>query len=201
MDVQMPVMDGLEATAIIRKEISEKIPVIALTAYAIKGDDKKFLAAGMNDYLSKPFQENQLLGMVTRWIKGKEHRKPIPTPSDGISESLYDLSKIESIAQGNPGFVDQMVALFIDQSLKTIDEIKEAYKEKDFEKVSKLAHRLKPSIDNMGVVSLQKEIREMEGSAEAYGATEPLKSLIDLLDERLTGVVNELKKRKSNNTK
>jgi CheY-like chemotaxis protein len=74
MDVQMPVMDGIEATMIIRETISKTLPVIALTALALKGDDIKFMAAGMSDYLSKPFEENQLLQIITHWLE-------IETPS------------------------------------------------------------------------------------------------------------------------
>ncbi|MEO6228644.1 MAG: PAS domain S-box protein [Ferruginibacter sp.] len=68
MDVQMPVMDGLQAADFIRKNISSTLPIIALTALAIKGDNLKCLDAGMNDYLSKPFKESDLLKVVAKWL-------------------------------------------------------------------------------------------------------------------------------------
>ena len=66
MDIQMPEMDGLEATRMIRSlgDRRASIPIVALTAHAMKGDDEKCLAAGMNHYLSKPFHKQQLLEMV-----------------------------------------------------------------------------------------------------------------------------------------
>ncbi|MFT3702178.1 MAG: PAS domain S-box protein [Agriterribacter sp.] len=67
MDIQMPVMDGIEATKII-KSTSRNLPVIALTAFAIEGDNQKCIDAGMNDYLSKPFQESQLVNIVCKWL-------------------------------------------------------------------------------------------------------------------------------------
>ena len=71
MDVSMPVKNGLEATMEIRrieKETGEHVPVIGVTAHAIKGDREKCLAAGMDDYLSKPVSPDQLTGMIHRWI-------------------------------------------------------------------------------------------------------------------------------------
>ena len=66
MDIQMPVMDGLQATRMIRKH-NQEIPIIALTAHAMKGDREKFIQAGMNDYLPKPIQKADLLEMITRY--------------------------------------------------------------------------------------------------------------------------------------
>ena len=67
MDVQMPVKNGYEATRILRQELGLAVPIIALTANAITGERAKCLAAGMNDYLTKPFQEFSLLKMVYDW--------------------------------------------------------------------------------------------------------------------------------------
>ena len=68
MDVQMPVMNGYEATAVLRQQLGLGVPIIALTANAITGEREKCLAAGMNDYLTKPFQETSLVKMVYDWI-------------------------------------------------------------------------------------------------------------------------------------
>ena len=67
MDIQMPVMNGYEATAKLRQS-GNQIPIIALTANAIKGENEKCLAAGMNDYISKPFKEEDFLRTIARWL-------------------------------------------------------------------------------------------------------------------------------------
>ena len=67
MDIQMPLMDGVEATRQIRK-IDKNIPIIALTAHAMKGDKEKFLSAGMDDYISKPLEKNKLFEIIDKYV-------------------------------------------------------------------------------------------------------------------------------------
>lgn len=74
MDCQMPVMDGFAATARIRQEEARRHPIIALTANAVSGDRERCLAAGMDDYLSKPFDLGQLRGVLQRWLPGEVQR-------------------------------------------------------------------------------------------------------------------------------
>jgi CheY-like chemotaxis protein len=68
MDIQMPFMDGLEATRIIRKHINKKVPIIALTANEIKQEKDRCVQAGMNDFLMKPFDERDLVSIINKWI-------------------------------------------------------------------------------------------------------------------------------------
>ncbi|MBS1510963.1 MAG: PAS domain S-box protein [Bacteroidetes bacterium] len=193
MDVQMPVMDGIEATKHIRAGISTTLPVIALTAFAINGDNQKCLAAGMNDYLSKPFEEAQLLNIVSKWL-GKSLPQQQQRTGMLQEERLFDLSKLNEIARGNTSFVDKMVKLFIEQMPVALEEIKAAYLEKNFEAIKKIAHRIKPSIDNMGISTLKTEIREIESMATESNHNGRLVQLIQLLESTLTKVLEELKK-------
>ena len=68
MDMQMPFMDGLEATRIIRKHINKKVPIIALTASEIKEEKNRCVQAGMNDFLMKPFDEKELVSIINKWL-------------------------------------------------------------------------------------------------------------------------------------
>jgi len=69
MDMQMPFMDGLEATRIIRKHINNKVPIIALTANEIKEEKSRCVQAGMNDFLMKPFDEKDLVSIINKWLR------------------------------------------------------------------------------------------------------------------------------------
>jgi CheY-like chemotaxis protein/HPt (histidine-containing phosphotransfer) domain-containing protein len=193
MDVQMPDMDGIEATHYIRNYISKTIPIIALTAYALKGDDAKFISAGMDDYLSKPFEENQLLEIMLKWIKKTEIKM---LPKETIlpkNAPLFDLTKIQTIAKGNKEFVHKMIELFIETTPVSIIDMKTAYSNKDFDKVKKIAHRIKPAIDNLEISGIKNEIREIEMNAETYQTSEQLEILILKVEQVINEVLINLK--------
>ena len=103
MDVQMPDMDGIEATRRIRAMPGKKahIPIIALTASAMKGDRERFLEAGMDDYIAKPIDRGQLLKVVAHWGDG---RPPMPAPPPARREA-------EPAAAGEPPSPEAEAAL------------------------------------------------------------------------------------------
>ena len=194
MDVQMPDMDGIEATKIIRNKISKTLPVIALTAYALKGDNVKFIEAGMNDYLSKPFEEDQLIEILIKWIT-KTEKNNVTEINNEKTIPQFDLTKIRNIAKGNEAFVDKMIALFIAGTPISIQEMKDAYKNQDFDKVRKIAHKIKPSIDNLDINNIKNEVREIEMNAESYKSSEQLENLILKVENVMNVVVAQLKNR------
>lgn len=194
MDVQMPVMDGLEATKLIREKVKNHIPIIALTAFALKGDNQKCFAAGMDDYLSKPFEEIELLQVVSRWLGKSTNFEKERKEETAVESPLYDLSQIENIGRGSQDFVKKMITLFTEQLPISLKDLTEAYAAQDFDKISKIAHRIKPSIDNMGIVSLKEDVREIEMFAGEYGKSERLECLMKKLDEVLNQVILSLKK-------
>ncbi|MVM38274.1 PAS domain S-box protein [Spirosoma sp. HMF3257] len=197
MDVQMPVMDGLEATREIRSTLSEHLPVIALTAFAVKGDNQKCINAGMSDYLSKPFEESHLLAVVSKWLVNTEIsvQKMTELTAQKVEPEacpLFDLSKLNSMAKGDDSFVNRMIDLFIEYGPEAVHEIKAAYAAGDFEKIRTTAHRVKPSIDILGITSLSETIKSMEAKADIDGTSEQLENLIDQLASVIDKVVNDL---------
>jgi PAS domain S-box-containing protein len=196
MDVQMPIMDGLEATKKIRSKPEFKnLPIIALTALAVKGDEELIIAAGMNDYISKPFKEERLIEVISKWANTKlimpKKEKLITQESN---TNLYSLKSLEDIAKGNQAFINKMLTLFVDQATITITEIKAAYSNEDFTKVAKLAHRIKPSIGNLEIISLKDVVREIELNATEYGKSEKLQVLLDQFENVLNKVSEQIKK-------
>ncbi|RYD78754.1 MAG: PAS domain S-box protein, partial [Sphingobacteriales bacterium] len=163
MDIQMPVMNGYETTRKIRKSGST-IPIIALTASAIKGEREKCLASGMNDYITKPINEEEFLKTIDKWIVVDENpfNSEPAQPLQKENEPLYDLSGLRTISKGREAFVKKMVDMFCEQTPLTVKEMIAAYHAHDLEQMGAIAHKLKPSIDNLNIISLQKVIRNIE---------------------------------------
>lgn len=195
MDIQMPILNGYEATTEIRARHFEN-PIIAVTANAIKGEQEKCIAAGMNDYISKPFKEEELLKIISHWIKNERqvniHKHP-EVATAIIPTNGYDLTQLKSIAKGNEQFVRQMLEVFIHQGPETVKLIKQSYENNEMEQVKKLAHKLKPSIDMMGIQAITGDIRTIESKALEMGKHADLWALIEKVDTVIADVVDQLK--------
>jgi len=195
MDIQMPEMDGLEATEKIRTELKIETPIIALTANAFKSEVEKCKLAGMNDYLTKPFEEISLLKLISKYTNAtfNQVQQTTDTKNEKTDLKLYDLNKLKELSRGDKEFIKKMISLFVEQAKVSLDEINFAYKLNDHDKIHKVAHRLKPSIDNMGISSLKKEIRELESLAKDQMNVKELSPLIEYLNTTLLKVIEALK--------
>ncbi len=177
MDMRMPELDGIGATEIIREELHSKVPIIALTANAIKGDSEKCIKAGMNDYLSKPFKKNDLYEKLTALMGDTnafsdqnnlvtEYKEKIEeSPKDIKSmntENYVDLSGLEKITYGDEVFKNKMISMFVDDTPLQINEMENALAKKDLATIKKTAHKLKPSVKYLAVISLHELIRVVE---------------------------------------
>ncbi|RZL42372.1 MAG: response regulator, partial [Pedobacter sp.] len=192
MDVQMPVMDGIEATQLIR-QMDNDIPIIALTAFALKGDNQKCFEAGMNDYLAKPFEETKLLSILGKWLN-LPNQPNQPKELDHVEQNqLYSLAKIESLANGSDEFIQKMISLFIKHIPIAISEFEEAYQAEDFVRISQIAHRIKPSIDNLDILGLNEMIREVETKATQYQKSDVLSYLLTEIQRKLNLVLDDLR--------
>jgi PAS domain S-box-containing protein len=194
MDIQMPVMDGIEATKIIRNDMKMDIPIIALTANAIKGENERYLSIGMNGYISKPFEEVELISVITSNL-GKEiviNTKPVEVIENN-NGALFSLRKLEDLGRESPTFLDRMLNLFIENTPAAINEIKQAYENNDMERVAAIAHRLKPSIDNLEINSIKSEIRELEKIAKTNDQPVRMEELIIQIESVTNKVVEELR--------
>jgi PAS domain S-box-containing protein len=198
MDIQMPVMDGLEATRIIRQKFSPDLPVIALTALALKGDESKFRDAGMTDYLSKPFEENKLLQVLARCL-GKTLVPEKIDKTETQTAGLFNLTKLQEIAKGNDEFMQKMIRLFVVQGPASVVEISAAFEAGDFKKMSQTAHRFKTSLFNMGIHSLSADISQVELFSTTENSVECLVPSIKKIENVVYQVVNELKGRSLSN--
>ncbi|MCX6216826.1 PAS domain S-box protein [Spirosoma sp.] len=190
MDVQMPVMDGLEATRITREEISKSLPIIALTASVIRSEKEECFNVGMNDFLAKPFEGKELVNMLMKWLTGTvEVAEPEIKEADG---SLYNLSRLEMISRGSQEFIQKMIQLFCTEAPDVATQIKAAYEADDFAKVKYLAHRIKPTIDTMDITSQIDAIRKIEELAIIGENSSDFKSLVDDFEKTIHQVTGHM---------
>ena len=162
MDIQMPEMDGFEATSTIRKLLYEKqnqegqiaaIPIVAMTAHAMKGDREKCLAAGMDDYVSKPINPEELFRVIKEVIHKTRHQQTEnralkPEAREPISPKTFDLSKTLEATLDDEELFQEITSLFLEGLPGHLDQIKEAIAENDAPALNRAAHSLKGSVGN-----------------------------------------------------
>ena len=209
MDVQMPVVNGLEATEIIRnysEESIRNIPVIAMTANAIKGDSEKCIAAGMNDYITKPFKPLDLNHKIWQYIsdekknKTAEKNKPssnqAPVEKEFKSE-LIDLANLKEFSRGKNDFLLKMLNLLIEQTPPAVAQIGDAIPKQDWETVRALAHKMKPNIGLLGNAELDAMILKLEKDSDSKSNLEALPSVFDNFNLKLSPALDEVRRAQS----
>ena len=197
MDIQMPEMDGIEATKIIRNELNLTIPIIALTANAFKTEIGKFKNVGMDDYITKPFDENNLIETIARHTINKATSNSIDNVAI-MDDKFYDLNSITKLSRGNKDFVIKMTNIFVNQTTDTIEKVETAISSNDFLEVSRLTHKIKPSIEGMGVFSIMDEIKLLEKVAKETDDKDLITTLFLKIKITLEQVVLQLRKNELN---
>ncbi len=177
LDVQMPEMGGVELTAAIRaRESGERLPIVALTAHALKGDRERFLQAGMDDYLCKPIRPAELLAAVERHAP----RRP-PAPS-------YQQLNAEELAKrvgSNRTLLTKLVRLFASETPPLIQQCRDALQHGDSNRLRDLAHRLKGSASyfSTGVSERAAVVERLADSAENDKRAAALDALAQAVEE------------------
>jgi CheY-like chemotaxis protein len=207
MDVQMPVMDGYTATREIRKDKQFKdLPIIAMTAHAMAGDEDKSLQAGMDGHVTKPIDPDQLFSTLQKWIKPSEKRVQAQQPEvpveqfesdkavpaeDELPESLsgFDLADGLRRLQGNKRLYRKLLLSFATDYNAVANEIRQALDAEDFDQAHSLVHNLKGLAGNLAATELQAAAMNMEklvkGVDEKAQSSEQLNSRFSALENAL----------------
>ncbi len=172
MDIQMPFMDGYETTRAIRKlkKKSADVPIIAMTANAIEGDRERCLAAGMNDYLSKPIQKKALLTALKHWIKNPErilpnrNTKNEPSGDGDKTSELFIFNADEAIERydGDLEVLKMIIQSFIEETPGSIEAISAALNSGDGVAAGAKSHALKGGASYIGAQRIQAMAMDME---------------------------------------
>jgi signal transduction histidine kinase/DNA-binding NarL/FixJ family response regulator len=178
MDIQMPELTGPEAVKEIRETLpapQKDVPVIAMTANVLQHDVKRWLQEGMNDFITKPFREQDLLEKINRLMKPElkaddtrsltESEVHIRTPFVVNQKRSYDLKELINASQGNNEFVKKMINLFLTSSFASVNNLKFHLKQNNWEQLGKTSHRMIGSYKQMGVDRAALMLKEIEETA------------------------------------
>ena len=226
MDIQMPEMDGYTAVNIIRNELPDhlkRIPIMAMTAHATQNEREKCLAAGMDEYISKPFEPSELKKKIIELTKlnnpslnnaqldsnesksesimkakqepsessnQEDQRNSLQTPNlvienpsrrkePVIPEQQINLTYLKQIAEGNDSFIIEMIEMFLNKTPQALETLDASFRNKNWEELKQIAHRIKPSFGYIGLPDTQKMLAEIEKLSEEHTNPERLAELVE----------------------
>jgi len=206
MDVQMPEMDGLEATRIIRNVLGRvDLPIIAMTAHAMASEKQKCIEAGMNDHVSKPVDPDRLFAVLDKWIQPLPEGQipPLPAPAaksqdhDGalhpLPESLpnVDMATALNRLQGNRRLYRSLLGDFARGFADFVEDVRTARDTGDFQTMTRKAHTLKGVAGNLGAMALSQAAAALESAAKRQDFSR-FEALLAAIQENLSPLLEAL---------
>jgi len=163
MDVEMPVMDGIEATAKIREAeqtTGRHLPIVAMTAHAMKGDKQRFLEAGMDEYVSKPIRTDDLFGKIAALLPA--HAAPATGPVSTDGSSTIDWNLAQELVHHDVDLLRGVVAVLFQETPRLLDDVRACVNAGDCQGLQRAAHKLKGSLKCVGVIAASELAEQLE---------------------------------------
>lgn len=195
MDLQMPEMNGFEATEFIRTKMNLQVPIIALTADVTTADVAKCRAVGMDDYISKPVDERSLQNKIILFLTKARLNKQDHPAGDGAGENekYINLEYLIQRTKSDPLLLSEMITLYLGQTTSLIKEMGECLKHQDWQALQAIAHKMIPSFSIVGISAryegLAVKLQEYARNAER---AEEIKELVSKLEHVLSHACTEL---------
>lgn len=205
MDIQMPVMNGYEASAAIRNhpELSQakkNVPIIAMTAHVLEGVAEKCLDAGMNDSISKPVNLNALHQKIRNLVKKEDIFRSKNVDVNGaayqenqVNGSRVNLDNLNAITGGKPEKIQRYINIFLKNIPKDMEQLKIEIGDDDFEATKKTAHKIKGNLGYMGVTSIQNNILYLEGIDLENIDKDEIKTNLNVVEKEIVLILEELR--------
>lgn len=168
MDIQMPEMDGYQTTRKIREELGLRLPIIAMTASALKGERDKCIRIGMNDYISKPFVPEELFKKIIYLVKPTTRTMNDSQPKKSNAQEktlLVDLSFVRELADGDTAYLKDVLGTFLENTPASLQLVRQSIQEKNWEQVFHTAHKMKSSLRIINIKVLDNLIEKIELAA------------------------------------
>jgi len=198
MDLQMPVMNGFEATGYIRNTMKLSTPIIALTADVTTVDLEKCKYVGMNDYIAKPVDERLLYAKIMNLVKKQANIETDVVDVDEVVEAAIikrciDLEYLNRRTKSNPTLMMEMITLYLEQTPPLISAMKKSLEEKDWQGLHSAVHKMIPSFAIMGISSdFEDMARKIQDFASAQEQTEGIQEMVLKLGNICTQACREL---------
>jgi len=186
MDLQMPVKDGYQTTEFIRNEMNLSIPIIAMTAHSLVGEQERCFDVGMDAYVPKPFKQAALLKAI-KTVMSKD--------VNAVKKRRIDLSYLDEMACGDPNFKKEMITLFIEKIPAELIQLEEAFNSDNHDRVKKLSHNMKSSVEMFMLKDLSNSLSIIEEEAKVGAFTSEAADQINLLNcgvKEVVKILNEL---------
>lgn len=169
MDIQMPVMDGYETTRRIRTTLKSAVPIIAMTAHALVSEREECLRAGMNDFLSKPFQVDDLQRLIRKYLLARESTDGLATQDEPAAQpsANYFVESLVAAVGNDTDLAHELLEMYVSQTPQEVDELQMALSQNDLETVGRIIHSQKVHTKMLGMTEATRLILESEALAKA----------------------------------
>jgi len=190
MDLQMPEMNGFEATVHIRKVLNSNIPIMALTADVTTMDLEKCKVAGMNDYLAKPIDEKLLYSKIIALVKNPEINKLKNNPVNKKKKNIQvtNMDYMNKLTKSNPKLIMEMIELYLKQTPTLLKLMGESFNNKDWDILRSAIHKMIPSFLIMGI---KPEYEELARKIQEYNGSQPENNIVFEQIKTLEAVCNQ----------
>ena len=182
MDVQMPEMNGMQTTEKIRKDLKSDIPIIAMTASAMRGEREKCISVGMNDYISKPFEPEDLYKKINSFFTKNKKQ-----------ENLISVPFLKKMFQDNTPFIKEILTIYITRTPTLLQEMNTSLASGNYQQLYADIHNLKNSIGLLGATDLYKSLEEIEADLLDFSPAATTLQLLTSARQQVVKTIEEAK--------